>query len=336
MSPAIYYRFGSLIISLLFITGVILLVGASPVQVISSLWSGAFGTGDQFARVIATLAPLVLCSCGLVFTFTAGLYNLGVEGQIIFGAIATTFMLRTSQDILPPMVAIALSILCGGLGGIVWGMLAGGLHVYGKVNEFFAGLGLNFAAQGLALYLVFGPWAREGVASMSGTELFRTSLWLPNFANTEASPIALIIAIAMLIITIVVIRGTYFGLKLRAVGQNLRAAYVIGIPATGQLLGAFGICGALAGLAGALQVVAIFHRLIPNISSNLGFLALLVVMLVNYEALFILPIAFFFSALNVGSLQLPLSLNIESSLAGIIQGSLLLFALIGRGLSATK
>jgi simple sugar transport system permease protein len=85
-------------------------------------------------------------------------------------------------------------------------------------------------------------------------------------------------------------------------------------------------------LAGALQVLAVFHRLIPNISSNLGFLALLVVLLVGFNPLGILPVAFFFSALNVGSLQLPLVLNMESSLAGVIQGTLVLVTLIGQGL----
>jgi simple sugar transport system permease protein len=128
-------------------------------------------------------------------------------------------------------------------------------------------------------------------------------------------------------------RRTYFGLRLRAVGLNPRAAHVLGIPARRQLLSAFALCGLLAGLAGAMQVVGLFHRLIPNISSNLGYLALLVVMLVNFDPIWILPIAFFFSALNIGSLQLPLSLQLESSLAGVIQGLLVLFALLGRGLA---
>ncbi|MBW4578824.1 MAG: ABC transporter permease [Tildeniella nuda ZEHNDER 1965/U140] len=335
MSKA-YYQLGSIVLSLIFIAIIIALVGASPVQVISSMWSGAFGTPDQVARVIATLAPLVLCTSGLLFTFTAGLYNLGIEGQIVAGAIATTFAIRLLQDVLPAPLVMLLAIAVGAFGGALWGLLAGILNVYGRINEIFAGLGLNFAAQGLALYLIFGPWKREGVASMSGTEQFGESLWLPTIGNTEASPVSLLVAIAVLALTIVVMRGTYFGLQLRAVGQNLRAAYVLGIPSVRQLLSAFAICGAFAGIAGALQVLAVFHRLIPSISSNLGFLALLIAMLVGFNAWLILPVAFFFSALNIGSLQLPLSLNLESSLAGVIQGMLVLFVLLGRGLSDRK
>jgi simple sugar transport system permease protein len=333
MQKSLYYQLGSGAIALLFILAIIFFAGASPIEVITEMGRGAFGTPGQFARVLATLAPLLLCSSGLLFTFTAGLYNLGIEGQIAFGAIATTLMLRLTQDVLPPVVVILLAIFAGGLGGVLWGLLTGVLNVYGRINEIFAGLGLNFLADGLALYLIFGPWKREGVASMSGTELFPEPLWLPTFGNTDASPFAIAIALLSVGITLIVLQGTHFGLRLRAVGQNLRAAYVLGIPSIRQLLSAFAICGGFAGIAGALQVLAVFHRLIPNVSSGLGYLALLIAMLVGLNAWLILPVAFFFSVLNIGSLQLPLSLNLESSLAGVIQGTLVLFALLGRGLS---
>ncbi len=328
-----YFRIGAFVVALLFISGVILLSSGSPLQVAAGMWNGAFGSSDRFARVISTLCPLLLAACGLIFTFTSGLYNLGIEGQITAGAIASTFLLRLIPEGFPPAIAITLAILSGIIGGGIWGLLTGMLNIYGKVSEIFAGLGMNFTAQGLALYLVFGPWKRSGVASMSGTEPFSDAFSLPSVGNTDFSPIALAIAIIALIVTAVMIKATYFGLKLKAVGNNLRAAYVLGIPAIAQMMSSFVICGALAGIAGSLQVVAVFHRLIPNISSNLGFLALLVVMLINYNPFLILPIAFLFSSLNVGSLELPLSLSLDSSLSGIIQGALLLFAILGEGLA---
>jgi simple sugar transport system permease protein len=335
MSKSLSYQTAALAIALLLVTILIALAGASPVQVIVNMAVGAFGTSDRMARVVATLVPLLLCTSGLLFTFTAGLYNLGIEGQIAFGAIAATAVMRLTQDVLPPGLVMVLAILVGGLGGVLWGILAGVLNVYGRVNEIFAGLGLNFVADGLALYLVFGPWKKDGVASMSGTETFPKSLSLPTIANTDASPVALMIAIAAVILTLITLRGTYFGLQLRAVGQNLRASYVLGIPAIRQLLSAFAICGGLAGIAGALQVLTVYHRLIPSISSNLGFLSLLIAMLIGMNGWLILPVALFFSALNVGSLQLPLALNLESSLSGVIQGMLVLFILLGRGFSDT-
>jgi simple sugar transport system permease protein len=230
-------------------------------------------------------------------------------------------------------VVIGLALLAGTGGGLLWGVLAGWLKVVGRINEIFSGLGLNFIADGLALYLIFGPWKKEGAASMSGTELLRETLWLPTLGQTAASPLALGLALAACGLTLVVMRGTYFGLYLQAVGHNLRAASGLGVAAEGQLLRAFALCGGLAGLAGALQVLVVFHRLIPNISSNLGYLALLVALLVGNQGWSIIPVTLFFSALNIGSLQLPLSLGLESSLAGVIQGTIVLAVLLGRGLA---
>jgi len=335
MSHRLYYQGVAIVGALILIAGIIWLVGASPIQVMLSLWTGAFGTSLQFARVVATLVPLLLCTSGLMFTFTAGLYNLGIEGQIVAGAIAAMVPIRLFQDYLPPDLVMLLAILTGGVGGVLWGLLAGLLNVFARINEIFAGLGLNFVADGLTLYLIFGPWQRPGVASMSGTEQISETLWLQAIGGTAFSPVALAIAIAALILTLIILRGTYFGLQLRAVGQNLRASYVLGIPALRQLLSAFVLCGAFAGIAGSLQVLAVFHRLIPNISSSLGFLSLLIAMLVGLNVWLILPVAFFFSALNIGSLQLPLALDLESSLSGVIQGMLVLFVLLGRGMSYT-
>ncbi len=336
VSRGVIYRIGGVLTALLFITVVVLGAGVSPFAVGASLWRGAFGTPDQIARILATLAPLLLCCSGLIFSFAAGSYNLGVEGQIMVGAIGTTFLLRILEGTLPAAWVIGLGILGGAVAGGLWGLLAGILNVYGRINEIFAGLGLNFVAQGWALYLIFGPWKREGIASMSGTQLFDESLWLPTWGRTEVSPLALGLALIGLVITIGVMGGTYYGLQLRAVGRNPQAALILGIPAIQRLLSAFAICGLSAGIAGALQVVGVFHRLIPNISSNLGFLGLLVVMLIGFEPVWILPVAFFFSALNIGSLQLPLALQVESSLAGVIQGTLVLFTLLAQGIARRR
>lgn len=325
------YQAGAILLGCLLIGGIILLAGGTPLSVLASLGWGAVGTGDRIGRVLATLAPLLLCTSGLMFTFTAGLYNIGIEGQMMMGAIAATGVMRLTQNHLPPTWVIGLALIAGTIGGMGWGLLAGGLNVYSRINEIFSGLGLNFVADGLALYLIFGPWQRQGVASMSGTEPFPASLWLPTIGPTDVSPIALGLGLLAVGVTGIGLRGSHFGLQLRAVGQNRQAAYVLGVPAVRQLLSAFAIAGGGAGLAGALQVLVIFHRLIPNISSNLGFLAFLIGLLIGQNLWLLLPVALFFSALNVGSLQLPLTLNLESSLAGVIQGTLVLTVLLGRG-----
>jgi simple sugar transport system permease protein len=97
------------------------------------------------------------------------------------------------------------------------------------------------------------------------------------------------------------------------------------------MLLAFIFCGIFAGLAGALQVTAVYHRLIPSISSGYGYTGMMVAMLVNFQPLLVTPIALFFAILNIGSIQLPIVLKLDSNLSGVLQGALVLFVLLAEG-----
>ena len=317
----------------LLITSLILVFsGASPFDAYSKMLYGAFGSLNAFANVLVSWIPLLLVTSGLLITFSAGLWNIGIEGQIMLGAIFTTGMLRVSLAAdHPPALAIALGILAGMLGGAIWALIAGALKTFGGVNEIFGGLGLNFVATSLIIYLIFGPWKRAGVASMSGTEPFPDHFALPVFPGLRLSPVSLIIAIIGIIIVFFLLQGTYFGLKLKAVGRNMRAAHLMGIPTWQYMLLAFALCGAFAGLAGALQVSAVYNRLLPAISSGYGYLGLMVAMLVSYRAIWAAPVALFFAALNIGSIQLPIALRLDSSLAGVLQGILVLAVMMVDG-----
>lgn len=241
-------------------------------------------------------------------------------------------MLRFFQGTgVSPGIVLPLSVLAGALGGALWAALAGLLKTYGGVNEIFGGLGLDFVATAIVLWLIFGPWKRPGIGSMSGTEPFEKSLWMPMFADSRLSPWTLVIGLLSMALVFFLLRGTYFGLKLKAVGSNPKAAGRMGIPTSLYIISAFVICGALAGVAGSLQVTAVYHRLIPAISSNYGWLGLMVAMLVNFQTLWAALAALFFAFLNIASVRLPIVLKVDSSLSGVIQGSLVLFALIANG-----
>ncbi|MCP4627047.1 MAG: ABC transporter permease, partial [bacterium] len=101
-------------------------------------------------------------------------------------------------------------------------------------------------------------------------------------------------------------------------------SFLFGLKPGRYMLLAMLLAGGFAGLAGSIQVTGIYHRLLPNISSNYGYLALLVVMLSNYNIWWVAAVALFFACLNVGSIQLPMMLQIDSSLSGVIQGALVL------------
>ncbi len=328
----IAFQVGALVLSLLITTLILIAAGAPPFKAYGSILNGAFGSSSNLIAVLITWSPLLLTTAGVLITFAAGLWNIGVEGQMVLGAIFATWMLRLLQDTnVPPALIIMLGILFGMIGGALWAGLAGALKTFGGVNEIFGGLGLNFVATALTIYLVFGPWKRPGVGSMSGTQPFDEKLWLPTLSNTGLSPWALGISILVVVVVYLLLRGTYFGLKLKAVGKNIKAAFLLGVPTWQYSMFAFFLCGAFAGLAGAIQVAAVYHRLLPNISNGYGFLGLLVAMLINYQAIWVIPIAFFFAALNVGSVQLQIIYKMDSSFAGVLQDLLVLFVLLGQG-----
>lgn len=338
MQPAIQLLTSAAIIiggTLLFTTLVLLASGTAPLEAYRLILSGAFRNPRTIADLIMLTAPLLLCSAGLTLTFSAGLYNLGIEGQIVIGAVLAMVPLRLLPD-LPPPVLWLLALSAGAIGGMLWALLVGVLRLYTNVSEIFAGLGLNFIAIGITLYLVFGPWKRPGVASMSGTEPLPEALWLPTLEGSRLAPLAPSIALIGIGVVWFALTRTHWGLELRAAGLNLAAAERLGVPAHARLFQSLAGCGALAGLAGALQILAVYHALIPNISSGIGFLALLVVLLVRFNPVWVGPVAILFASFSIGSIQLPLQLGIDSSIAGVLQGTLVLFALIAQGVQERR
>lgn len=244
-------------------------------------------------------------------------------------------MLRALEQSTPAWVAVALAGLAAIVGGGLWGTLVGVLRAYGNVNEIFGGLGLNFIAGSLTVYLVLGPWARPGIASTSGTLPFPNSLWLPTFTMAPVVvPSEAIFGVVALGVVSAALRGTYFGLRLKAIGKSFRAAYLRGIPNTREMLVAFAACGSVAGLAGFILVTGTYsrHQLFPLISGGDGFLAILVVLLANYNALASILISGVFAAISMGSLQLPLQMQLDSSMSGVLEGTLVLVILLLRGL----
>ncbi len=150
--------FGSLLV--FGFTSLVLLVSGAPVlAAFQNIWAGAFSSTSKISQVLSVWVPLVLCSCGLLFTFRANLWNIGIEGQVTMGAIGAMAALRL-PGLESPSLILTASFFAAALGGGAWGLLAGFLKTRGGVHEIFGGLGLNFVAQGFILWLIFGPWKR--------------------------------------------------------------------------------------------------------------------------------------------------------------------------------
>jgi len=312
---------------------ILLATGASPLQAFAAMFSGAFGNVRSVADVATAMVPLLLSSAGMLITFAAGLWNIGVEGQIVAGALGATWVVQLLADAPPPAaVLLPLTMLGSIVGGAAWGLLIGLLKTRGHVHEIFAGLGLNFVAAALTNYLIFGPWRPPDGATMSGTDPFPREAWMPTVGDTRAAWVPTICALLAIVLVYVLLRHTGWGLRLKAIGLNSQAAYRLGIDTRRNIMLAFVVCGALAGLAGSFQTTAVYHRLIPSISSGYGYTAQLVVMLSGLQPQWVPAIVLFFAAVDVGSPRLELRLALDSSLGGVLQSGMVLAFLIARGL----
>lgn len=321
------------IVSVVIAAALVLSVGRDPIQVLTNLWEGAFRNSKSFAGVLNFWIPLTLVSIGLVVTFRAGLWNIGVEGQILAGALFASWgalYLQLPENLAPLQVVLEIALAM--LGGMLWAAIVGALKIWLGVSEIFGGMALNSIVSVWAIYLVAGPW-RPADGSAQTTGPFVPQALLPSLS--EDWPVSLLaLLLTGLAITLVpfVLHRTRWGLQLKATGKNPRSALLLGVPTSVIAMSAFIVCGALAGAAGAFRVLFTYGSFRPLVAGGIGFLGLLVVMLASMRALWIPLITFVFAAILAGSTRLRVSMQLDASLAGVLQGTLVLLFLLFNGL----
>lgn len=311
----------------LVLTSVLLMLfDASPIESFRAMWDGAFGDTNKMLSVLAFWVPLLLCSIGLLVTFTAGLWNIGVEGQIILGAIGASWVALNFKA--PAPILITAEVLVAMAAGASWAALSAVLKTRGHVNEIFSGLALNNLAIILTNYLISGPWQPPEGGTFRGTAPFQSAALMPRFLESRFSPLSLILAVVAFVLVAVMLNNTTWGLKLKALGKNPYSSFLLGVSSERETILAMMFCGALAGLGGAVRTLSWFDSLRQSISGGIGFLALLIVMLAAYRILWVPLIALFFSAVLNGSITLQLRTQLHSSLGGILTGMMVLFVLL--------
>src|SRR5258708_3301505 len=198
--------------------------------------------------------PILLCASGLLLAFTAGLWNIGIEGQVTMGAIFTTFLARIVGPQTPGVLVVPFELLLAMLGGALWAAFAALLKTRGNVNEIFGGVALNFTAQNILLYFLSGPWK---VGNYPQTAPFEDPALLAPFTKGQSLslPAILIVVVAFLIV-FVILRGTHWGLQLKAMGRSEKSAFLLGVHTNRNVLLSMMFCGALAGVGGARPVVS--------------------------------------------------------------------------------
>jgi simple sugar transport system permease protein len=326
---------GPALLIVLALIGLILLsLNKDPGSAVSDLAEAILYDETGRANVLMKALPMLLCTSGLLLTFTAGLWNIGVEGQIMMGAVFATILARNVADDASWLAAVPVELALAMIGGALWGALAALLKTRGNVNEIFGGVALNFIARNILLYLLNGPW-KSG--SYQSTKVFADPARFPPVeAGSYLSLPAIVLAVIGFLVIFFVLRGTRWGLQLKAMGRSERSAFLLGVRTSRNVLLSMMACGALAGLAGAFLILApnTSGRLSTEVSGGIGFLGLLIAMLINYRAAWILPVVLFFAMVPVGSIKLQTSLSLDPSLGKVFQSALVLAVLLANGVRA--
>ena len=311
-----------------------LLVGAipialykvNPVDAYKELVIGAFGSSFGFSETIIKAIPLILSGLGYAFAARSGLFNIGCEGQIYIGALGATLVGLYLGD-WPAFVAIPLCILVSAIFGGIWAGIPGFLKARLGVSEVITTIMFNYIGINLISYMIRGPLI-EPPGYFPETAKLPEHLWYSSIFGSRIHS-GIFIALLLVVGVYFVLWHTSFGFKIRAVGLNPVAAEYIGIPVKRNLILAMAISGALAGIAGANEVLGIQHRLIESFSPGYGFDAIAVSLLGGNHPIGIIFTSILFSGLRAGAGAMQRAVGIPDSIIKTIQGLVILFVIAG-------
>ncbi len=302
---------------------IIAVAGGNPVLAFRAMLAGAFGSIDGLSEVGVKMCPLLLTGLAIAIAFQAGVWNIGAEGQLLMGALAMAALGR-GAGVLPGPIALGVALAVAAGAGVVWAGIAAALKLQRNVNEVISTIMLNFIALGLVSYLVQGP-LMEVAARYPQTDAIDPALWMPRLLPPHRVHYGLIAALIAAVGVHVLLYHTVIGYELRAAGLNPHAARLAGIAVERRLLFAILLSGALAGLAGGIEVSAVTHRLYEHFSPGWGFTAIAVGLLGQLSPLGVVVAAFFFGALDAGSNAMQRVAGVSSVLVSIIQATVIVF-----------
>jgi simple sugar transport system permease protein len=301
-----------------------------PLEVYRVLWLGAFGTRFSIETTLTRAAPLMLTALCVAIPARAGLLVIGGEGALVVGGIGTVLG-AVALDGAPPAIAIPLALLAGAASGGLWIGLAGALQQFRGVNETISTLLFNYIAIALLNHLVSGP-----IRDFSQT-LKATSWPVPRAFMIGSLPglsvhWGLAFGVVACLLAYVVLRHTTFGFATRILGGNLRAAQVVGLPVARLALTAAALGGAAAGLAGALEVLAVHGAASISLVVGYGYAGILVAFVARQNALAIVPVALLVGGISASGGLLQRRFDMPDAATTVLEGCIFLTVLASNAL----
>jgi len=300
------------------------LSGHDPLEAFAAIAEGAAGSPHQIGVALNRATPYLLAGSGVALCFRAGVINIGAEGQIALGgagAAAVALLWPSSAAPLTTAAALIGASLCGA----AWASVATAIHLGRRVHEVLATLLLNFVAVLIVQQALAGPLGQKGAGFLQSPEMPPAAwLWkVPGLGAHSGFALALVVSAALSLL----MWRTPFGFALRVAGASRRAAAYAGFSINAITWCVMALAGALAGLAGGVEVLGVHHRLIEGFSLGFGFKAVTVALLGALEPLAVVPAALFVGLLEAGAQSMQRQIGVPSALVVVIEGLTMLFVL---------
>ena len=310
----------------------LLALGANPFVAYGALVQGAFGSGNSLANTLVRATPLLFVGVGICIAFRGGVINIGGEGQFVAGALCATMVGLSFPDG-PALLIVPLALLAGALGGGIWGGIPGLLKAHFNVNEILSTIMMNqIAVQGMNFLLIgpiIDPVQLERASRIPQTARLSPAFDLPRLVPTRLH-LGTFIAVVMAVLVYLLLWRTTLGYRIRAVGLNRAAARYAGINVPQHIALALALSGALAGLAGAIQVFGVNFRMFTDGSAtgftgSAGFHGIVAALFGQLHPLGTIPAAFFFGGLLVGANQMQRAVQVPAALIVTLNGLVVVF-----------
>lgn len=287
--------------------------GHAPGELLSILIGGSVGSTFALQGTLLKSVPLLLTGLSVAIAFRAGVWNIGGEGQFLVGALGAFLGARYGM-----VAALAASLVAGAL----WASIATAMRLWRNAPEVLTTILLNFIAIHLLGYAVNGP-LQEASGKYPQSDALPAAATLPLLGWSELHA-GIVIAVAVAIGAWFLLYRTAEGLRLRATGFNASAARWAGINVNAQLVRAMAISGAMAGLAGGIELLGVTHRLFERFAAGYGYAGIAVALLAQLHPLGTIASAFFFGALTTGAGELQRTAGISSTVATLGQAIVIL------------
>jgi general nucleoside transport system permease protein len=341
-------------------TIILLLQGVNPLEAYQAMIVGAFGNKNGLADTLVKATPLLLVGLGIAIAFRGGVINIGAEGQLIVGSLLATFVGLQFGERMPVVLVIIMGLIAGAVMGGVWGAIPGYLKANLGVNEILSTIMMNQIAIQIGFFLLRGPMIDPAEVA-AGTNIPHSArlpkvIDLPRFTDIAKSlgfadsaadlglegaskeiygvlveptrlHSGLIFAIIMAILVYIFLWRTTIGYRIRAVGLNPHASRYAGINVKRNMILSMTLSGAFAGLAGAVEILGLHHRMFEPlaVSAGYGFSGIVAALFGKLHPLGMIPSSILFGGLLVGGDKMQRAMQVPQVLIQVILGLVVLF-----------